>query len=385
MIKCYFHSADLDGHCSGAIVKYKFPEAQLIPIDYGTKIDYSKISKDDTIYMVDFSLQPFSEMYELRNYVGASNFIWIDHHVSAIKDADEFPIKMLKIVNSAGGAIELPPSTFNTECIGKRQEDGKAGCELTWEYLFPDDEMPAAVRLLGRYDVWDLEDPQVLEFQHGIRLENTDPNNQLLWKEYFEPLARDRVKINKINGRTILAYQKQENKKYCNASVFELEFEGYKAICSNKMLNNSQFFESVWDNQKYDIMISFGLHKNGLWTFSFYTDKDGVDCSIIAKKLGGGGHKQAAGCSFKQLPTEFMKQIKKLQPVKYEPIPSPEDGDHMLIHDFEQAVKDNFFTDEDGTGYYATETQMTNKVVEIKDIINNKNDDHWSHVVWFNK
>lgn len=26
MIRVFYHSADLDGHCSGAIVKYRFPE-----------------------------------------------------------------------------------------------------------------------------------------------------------------------------------------------------------------------------------------------------------------------------------------------------------------------------------------------------------------------
>jgi nanoRNase/pAp phosphatase (c-di-AMP/oligoRNAs hydrolase) len=32
-----------------------------------------------------------------------------------------------------------------------------------------------------------------------------------------------------------------------------------------------------------------------LWTVSLYTTKEHIDVSQIAKKRGGGGHKQAAG------------------------------------------------------------------------------------------
>lgn len=377
MIRCFYHSVDLDGQASGAIVKFKFPEAQLIPINYGEKIDYNQISKDDTIYMVDFSLQPFSEMVELATYVGMNNLIWIDHHKSSIKDADD-----CILVNLAGHN-----TTFNQLCPGKRQ-DGKAGCELTWDYLFPDDEMPAAVSFLGRYDVWDIQGC-VLPFQFGMRLNNTDPNNQELWNMFLQPEDDDTTTSMVLetikNGETILRYQKQENEKYAKSCAFELEFQGFKAIAINKSLTNSQLFESVWNKEKYDIMIAFGLKKDGIWTMSFYTDKPGIDCSILAKKFNGGGHKQASGCSFETLPIEFLRQIKKLKPIKYEPLPDPEDGEHMTIQDFTQATKDNFFTEDDGTGYYATETQMTNKVIVIQDTITRKLDDRFSHVVWFNK
>ncbi len=374
MIKIYYHSADLDGHCSGAIVKYKFPEAQLIGINYGQEIDYNNISKDDIIYMVDFSLQPFIKMVQLAAHVGMNNLIWIDHHISAIKEAES--------VMLVSKGIEI---TFNNICPGKRH-DGKAGCELTWEVLFPDRETPEAVRLLGRYDVWDLEDPKVLKFQYGFRLFNTNPDNQNLWAQYFDvetTNTKNHIKEIINDGETILKYQKQENEKYVKSCAFEVLFEGYKAIACNKMLNNSQFFESIWDNTKYDLMISFGLHKNGFWTFSFYTDKPGVDVSLLAKKLGGGGHKQASGCQFDELPIEILRQVQKLQPVELEDI--PEYGDKMSVEDFVEACYDGAFTDDDGTGYYATEDKMTRIVVNPSNISMETFDDRWSHVVWFNK
>jgi len=278
--------------CSGAIVKMKYPEAELIGINYGQQFPFNTISKDDMIFMVDFSLQPFEEMIKLHKIIG-NNLIWIDHHKSSLEDYEKY-----KKDDVIGGIIK---GFHRNDC---------AGCELTWEYLYPNKEMPTAVYLLGRYDVWYHKDPRVLPFQMGIRLKDAWPTNQSMWVDYFGDRFIDETIS---DGYIVLKYQEQENEKFCKATSFEILFEGYKAIVMNKQLTNSQAFKSIWDNEKYDIMIVFGLKSNGLWTFSFYTDKEGIDVSILARKLGGGGHAQAAGCNFKELPIEFLRQIKKHQ------------------------------------------------------------------------
>jgi len=313
-MKCYFHSADLDGHCSAAIVKMKYPEAELIGINYGQEIDYGKISENEIILMVDFCLQPFIEMVKLAQKVGMDKLTWIDHHVTAIKDSEDCVFDEIIPMNGK----EPFTINFNQICPGKRQV-GKAGCELTWECLYPDEKMPFAVSLLGRYDVWDLQG-SVLDFQYGMRLNTTWPDNQEMWKKYITPGQEEDPNLWVLDtikqGEIVLKYQDQENEKYCKSCAFEIQFEGFKAIAVNKLLTSSQLFKSVWDKEKYDIMLTFGLRSNGLWTMSFYTDKEEVDCSLLAKKFGGGGHKQAAGCNFDELPIEFLRQVKKLLPVK---------------------------------------------------------------------
>lgn len=299
MIKIFFHSSDLDGMCAGAIVKFKYPDAKLIGINYGQNFPFDTLDiKNDIVYMVDFSLQPFSEMVKLVSLIGLNKLIFIDHHKSVIEDANKTMLTNDNITMS-----------FNQVCPGKR-EIGKGACELTWEYLYPYEKMPFAVSLLGRYDVWDLSNPTTLDFQYGMRLNNTWPDNQELWKQFLRSddnnettmLIVDTIK----SGETILKYQKQENEKYSKSCAFEVKFEGYNAICINKLLTNSQLFESVYDVTKHDIMISFGLRANGMWTMSFYTTKEGVDVSEIARKYGGGGHKRASGAIFKELPFKIQ-------------------------------------------------------------------------------
>ena len=367
MIHCFYHSSDLDGHCSGAIVKYKFPQAQMHSINYGQQFPLEKIDlKEDTVIFVDFCMQPISEIVKLFKALG-DRLIIIDHHVSTIRD-----LKTEKLCEKISGICVV----------------GLAGCELTWQYFFPETETPECVRLLGRYDVWDHTDSNVLPFQMGMRMNNTwpDSKNMAIWEEYFDDdfTSHDSIIMQTIEkGKTILEYQKQENEKYAKSCAMEIEFEGFKTIAINKLLTNSQIFNSVWDESKYDLMITFGIRANGMWTMSFYTTKSEIDCSQIAKSFGGGGHAGAAGCNFKTLPPEFIKQIKLKQPVKFEKIPNY--GDKIPIKEFIEEVDCGMFIDYDGHGYYATETEMTDIVVFPSMIINKNIDNRWSHVVWFNK
>ena len=266
-MKCFFHSADLDGKCSAAIVKYKFPDCQLIGIDYGDKFPWEIIEKNEIIYMVDFTLQPNEQMKKLNEMC---DLIWIDHHITAIKSIEELGLAIKGI-----------------------RDIKKAGCELTWEYLFPEEALPRSVKLLGRYDVWDHSDSDTLPFQYGMRLFNTDPNNQVFWEKVFNDIIYCDGILDR--GRAIFDYVKRSNKEKCKVLCHEFKFEGLRFIAANAALTGSQLFDSVYNPEKHDAMMVY-YHKNGkFWTISLYSVKPEVDVSLIAKKYGGGGHKGASG------------------------------------------------------------------------------------------
>lgn len=300
-VHCFYHSADLDGHCSGAIVKHFRPEAILNPINYGDAFPWDGIAPDDTVFMVDFCLQPERDMERLNSLVG-SGLIWIDHHKTALD--------VMRKCNPIAG--------FQTV--------GMAGCELTWGW-FSKNPMPLAVKLLGRYDVWDHSDPRTLAFQYRMRMEDLDPLKGDGAMEKWEALfaqdhelmvaAFDDDLVDLIHeGKRLMEYEEQQNVKYCRAYAFETmlvitEANGTKtpfmAICLNRGMTNSKVFDSVYDQQKHHIMITFCRlppHKQtkGGWTVSLYSTRDDVDCGAIAKTFGGGGHKGAAGFQCDTLP-----------------------------------------------------------------------------------
>lgn len=278
-MKCFYHSADLDGHCSGAIVKRNSPECEMIGINYGQEFPWNSIEKGERVFMVDFGLQPFSDMVLLNNLC---DLVWIDHHKTAIQDAHD--------------------NNFLSRG-GQWLEEGKAGCELTWEYFYPGEPIPWAVHLLGRYDVWDHSDEHTLPFQYGMRqFDNTLPYNHELWVKVFQG---GEFTVNVLNnGKLLLAYEEAQNKKFCKAYAFETELIGMTGICANRGFTNSKVFDSVYDPNKHHLMITFCRLKPpaGKWTVSLYSTRDDVDCGAIAKSFGGGGHKGAAGFQCEELP-----------------------------------------------------------------------------------
>lgn len=263
-MKCFYHNADFDGKCSAAIVRYANPSTELIGINYGDEFPWEIIQKDERVYMVDFSLQPFSDMVRLNEMC---DLFWIDHHKTAIDDEKKSGVK-----------------------IDGLRRIGIGACALVWEFLF-NTFIPDGVRLLAEYDVWNHTNPETLPFQYGLRLANPEPNDDV-WFDLFDNYPSISMVIN--TGKTIIEYETSQNKIQASVKSFDLEFDGLKFIAMNHGPANSQVFSSVWDPEKYDAMMLFYIRR-GIWKVSLYTEKEGVDVSEVAKRWGGGGHKQAAG------------------------------------------------------------------------------------------
>ena len=348
---CVYHSIDLDGWMSAAIVKHWFKNNKsktnddplkscnifkeqgcshvdgmlcntkecdmlhgtldFIGYNYGQPIP--DLSEYDKVIMCDISF-PKEEMYELcerrsDNYPDF-DFVYIDHHISAINDLKK------SIINS-GTYTDYPDGLRDTKY---------SACELTWIYFFPSfssksqwEGMPEIVRLLGRYDCFGHkgtnEEQKVLEFQYGARA--VISNYEEAYNYLIESIKREKIKSTKgsieweiqENGKAIYSYLCQEAKQvYKNGFTITFDnvpdrhpmdsFVKYyerKFICINKERFNPINFGIDYHKDGYDGAACFHRTKDGRWAFSLYNDNGKVDCSQIAKQFGGGGHKGAAG------------------------------------------------------------------------------------------
>jgi len=293
----FFHRSDLDGFCSGAIVRYKYPGCRMFPIEYGDTIPWEQIRKGETVFMCDFSFSK-EDMLRLMNLTDG-NFYWYDHHDTSIKD-----------VNSIGLQI---PGIRNILC---------SGCELTWMGLFPNEKIPECVFLIGRYDVWDLEDKRVLPFQYRMRMEKLNPNYQEtidIWTALFEGTCLDSYLK---DGEIIYQYQVQQDRKYAHELSFETVlycptpsrqhiryFIPYTGIAVNRAHVQSSIFDGIHDPSKHDLMITFCRMRNQKWMVRLYSDNViGYHCGDIAIAVAGddgGGHEHAAGFTSKTLPFQI--------------------------------------------------------------------------------
>ena len=381
---CIFHRSDLDGVCSAAIVKHFVPDCELYGIDYGEEFPWDKVrpgpdAENDplwshlfkpengyegpeqyggyaveklrfekrTVYMVDFSLPPG----DMKRLAEVCDLIWIDHH----KSCEELWNEMSHTGVITGGS-------FSTKF---------AACELTWfmfesykreiesafhpQFKVDTDtpmELPEAVRLLGRYDVWDKGNPEwasrILPFQYGMRVQEGayDPESEL-WPRVMDPTDEDIERGYMVEyGFAILRYQAGQNRRACEAGAHEVllsyatkdsatfddpkakfsrwldephkalfSIEGshsqywpsrhcFRLLACNTIVFNSQFFDGFYDPEKHDVMCAYCQLASGKWKVSLYSTKPEIDCGAICKTFGGGGHVGAAGFICDRLPWE---------------------------------------------------------------------------------
>ena len=329
---CIYHSIDLDGWMSAAIVKHWFiknnknysikdisSQKELIekeklsigfaiidnynddPIEFLDFIGYNygqpipDLSKYDKVIMCDVSF-PENEMYKLCI---TKDFIWNDHHVSALN--------MYENIRPT-----LPNDIYYTKGLRGIQY---AACELTWKYFFPNEPVPEIVRLLGRYDCFGHkgtdEEQKVLEFQYGARQCISNYEEAYSWlmtsinsitnKE--SSTAKSNIEFILDKGKSIYQYLCTEAKQvYKNGFEIKLftytdedHMNPHKFICINKERFNPINFGLKYHEDGYDGCACFYLNKDKQWSFSLYNDNGNVDCSAIAKQFGGGGHRSATG------------------------------------------------------------------------------------------
>ncbi|MBQ8464640.1 MAG: hypothetical protein IJ545_01365 [Alphaproteobacteria bacterium] len=278
---CIYHIADHDGKGSAAIVKSIYPEIEFLGLNHDMDVPYEMINQHNKIIVCDYCL-PMDYMFELN---ASKDLIWIDHHISAIKEYEE------KVKQG------LP------EIKGLRR-DGTAAIVLTWEYFYKDKPIPQGIKLLGLSDVYDLSDERVRPFEYAMQAAGVNRPTDEIWTS----LINDTMNIKEMvaKGEAILSYIKVRNYRLVRGISFTSEYKGHKCICANMPQGKSEFFDSLDILDRFDFMVNFFMNKHNCWNLSFYSYKN-FDVSKIAAEFGGGGHFHAAGASgLKELP-EFLK------------------------------------------------------------------------------
>lgn len=291
---CFYHN-DLDGHASGAVVKYwhsklseDYPDLDMHEWNYGMRIPWEKIHEDRSVIIVDLSFEP-EDVEKLLEIT--SDVTWIDHHATAIQKLKDFELEGLR-------------------------RDGTAACELCWEYFFGQkEEKPGAIKLVGDYDVWRYAyGERTKHFKLGFELFETDPGTKKGWGNWtwlFGP-DDDATEYYVEYGKPIQKFIDKENKSYVNSAGFYANFEGYRVVCCNKAKANSWLFDSV-NPDSYEIMIPY-YFDGEKYKYSLYSNLSYINCGEIAQRFSykgkqGGGHKGAAGFLSEKFLPKFISKV----------------------------------------------------------------------------
>jgi uncharacterized protein len=301
MHRVFYHQGDLDGWTSAAIYALARRNVELRPIEYGDTQSLelfleNDIDETDVVVMLDFCPNDPTTVQQIMEK--AAVFYWIDHHKTSRQMYEDNNFKL----------IHTPPGQFITDS----NDHPMAACELTYMFVHNVDyhKVPYHIRLLGRYDIWEHKDPSVIPFQYAMQAWLGDPvKNFQQWKKLVSPSESDRKLFQRLidSGKYIRLYEEKRNNRIAEDICFELEFDGYNALAANVPHVSSSFFSNLYDPRKYDLVIAFGYISH-YWKVSLRSQT--IDCSELAKRYGGGGHKGAAGFICDTLPNQLDDILK---------------------------------------------------------------------------
>lgn len=279
-MKCFYHG-DMDGKAAASIVVYytgNKDDKSYIEFKYDDPPDLSGIREGEDVFLVDcsFTEKTVKFLYELLAL--KCDIIWIDHHASSqrLLENDDYPeIKQIR------GLVE----------------QGISGAALTYMYLMAKDynDIPYYLKLVSDYDCWTKKYKHSDLFKLGMDALCQSPLSSVWAQLLKEGMSYGAYAVSSIisSGETIQKYVIQENLGYCSSFSYEAEFEGYRILVINRRSNSLIFGNLVND---YPFVCSW-VYNGSRYLYSIFSTNPEIDCSKIAEKYGGGGHKGAAGFS----------------------------------------------------------------------------------------
>jgi oligoribonuclease NrnB/cAMP/cGMP phosphodiesterase (DHH superfamily) len=267
---CIYHANCYDGFCAAWIVHKKYPDAEFHAAHYNT--DPPDV-RDKDVLICDFSY-PRDVLLKLRD---EAKTLWVlDHHKTAQANCEG-----------------LDFCTFDM---------GKSGARLTWEHLFPGEgeRSPFIVDYTEDRDLWRWDLLHSKEINAAIRSYPMDFDE---WSNLEQRLSFG-VQSVVTEGEAILRFQQQyiDMAKTCcrevDLSLHEAWGYGDVPIVNAPYFGISDLLNAICEERKEQgktpIAVAWFQRKDGMYQYSLRSIGD-IDVSAIARKYGGGGHKNAAG------------------------------------------------------------------------------------------
>src|SRR5690606_12012065 len=173
----------------------------------------------------------------------------------------------------------------------------RSGAMLAWDYFFPKEPTPWLIMYIEDRDLWKWELKNSKEINAAIR---SYPMDFQLWHDVFVDLYFGSGEAY-AEGKAILRAQDKQVELICkNAEIVSFNYTSNKvqhcirAAIVNTCLYQSDVGSELLKTYKDIDMAAMYYQKGGNTYWSLRSIED-FDVSKVAKDLGGGGHKNAAG------------------------------------------------------------------------------------------
>jgi oligoribonuclease NrnB/cAMP/cGMP phosphodiesterase (DHH superfamily) len=261
------HAKCRDGWCAAYVAKKKYPEAKLVALEYG--LDEGNLAaivsscSNAEVLMVDYSLPTRQQNDDLATV--AKSFRIFDHHKTA--------------------QVVLEGASYATFDMAR------SGAGLTWDILFGNADSqsvlarPWYVDYVEDHDLW------------NHKLKDTYAINAYIATLPFTIEAWDKLRFMSSNSACDLGSGALAHVKHYVQEIIKDAKTGSLAGCKVAILNAPYLNCSEVGNElakTHDFSITWYEPGDGIIRFSLRSIGE-IDVSRVAKRNGGGGHKNAAG------------------------------------------------------------------------------------------
>ena len=302
---CIYHGNCADGFGAAWVVRKFFGDdgVEFFPGTYQNKPP--QIEPGRRVIFVDFSYKREELIpWMLQNGL---DVLLIDHHKSAVDDfaGTQYVLDMSKWQGSPLGWNRYLDNLGQDICEGAGPlvytvfDMERSGAGLAWDFFFPNQQRPALIDRIEDRDLWKFRYPDTRAIQAAVF---SYPYDFATWDMLFKAdlsvlrtegeaierkhhkdvaeLVRAFQRFMKIGGHTVPV----ANIPYTLTSdAGHLMCEPYQAsTCNGEEFVTPPFAACYWDTPQGRV-------------FSLRSRECGMDVSEIAKKYGGGGHRNASG------------------------------------------------------------------------------------------
>lgn len=273
---CIYHANCADGFGAAWAVWTAFPDCEFVPASYGEP------PRDVTgkhVLIVDFSYSHNTLQQMART---AQSVVVLDHHKTAQADLGRLP---------EPGQPRQMVDIGEPLSLWAKFDMNKSGARLAWEYVFPAEPAPLLIELIEDRDLWRFQYPETRAFGMWLR---SHPFDFCTWEAIAQTLATDRDSI--LNEARAI-------ERYFDGQVEAIAQTAYLADIGGEIVpvvNCSPMFASEVGHRLLELYSNAAFAAT--WCEGGYARKyslrsadDRADVSAVAKRYGGGGHRNAAG------------------------------------------------------------------------------------------
>lgn len=237
---------------------------QYLPVQYGEPPPFGR-AEGRAVYLLDFSY-PADQLLDLAR--AADGLTVLDHHKTA----------QAALAGLGGPGLSI---TFDV---------GKSGARLAWEYFHEGEPAPWLIDYVEDRDLWRWRldwsreiSAFVASHPHDFRLWDSwaaTPPGCPAWDRFVDA------------GTAILRYQTQLVDSLCKTAR-EIEMDGHRILAANVSCLFSEVAGRLAEGRPFGA--AWFVRSDGRKQWSLRSRDGGVDVSLVCKKRGGGGHRNAAG------------------------------------------------------------------------------------------